>query len=265
MQQAGAIRDRPPLTEFALPVLPEGLTTLLNRTIDDIAQDAERLLTQHLSSHGMGMSDGNWIASGLKHAEASCPFCGQDIRSLPLLRAFRAVFSERYKALESEIAAMKSLIGQRLSDAVLGRLDTLVEQNKAAAEFWGKYCIFDLPPIDFPPDFSAAVRRLREAALALVDRKTATPLQAIVIDEEFIRALAIHDAGAAKVEFANVAIRTVGVLIAKRKAEAGAPDIKMAQSELVRRQAVRNRHTVTVASLCANHSALINEKGRIDK
>lgn len=264
-QQAGAIRDRAPLAEFTLPVLPEGFTHLIAKTIDDIAHDAESLLSEHLSRHGMQASDGNWISAGLKHAESSCPFCGQNIKDLPVIAAFRAAFSERYKALVSEIAAMKISVTQRLGDAVLARLDTVVAQNQAAVDFWVKYCVFDVAPLDFPTDFHPAIRHLREAALALVDRKTATPLEGIVVDEEFSRALAMYGAAAKKVELANVSIQAVNILIAVSKANAGTADIKMAQTELVRRQAVKNRHTAAVASLCLSYRALVEEKGDIEK
>jgi wobble nucleotide-excising tRNase len=96
IRRAGAIKDRAVLSEFALPVLPDGFAALLSRTIDDIAQDAERLLAEHLAAHGMAADGGNWIAEGVNHAgKDTCPFCGQDIRGLPLIAAFRAVFSDR--------------------------------------------------------------------------------------------------------------------------------------------------------------------------
>lgn len=87
LRQAGALRARPALSEFAIPALPEDFTGLLARTIDDIAQDAEQQLSAHLAAHGMTASGGNWIADGLGHADDTCPFCGQDIRGLPLIAA----------------------------------------------------------------------------------------------------------------------------------------------------------------------------------
>lgn len=40
------------------------------------------------------------------HADGdTCPYCGQDIRCVPLIAAYRAVFSDRYKSLGADIAA----------------------------------------------------------------------------------------------------------------------------------------------------------------
>lgn len=81
LRQAGALRARPALSEFAIPGLPADFTGLMARTIDDIAQDAEQRLSSHLAAHGMTASGGNWIADGLSHADDTCPFCGQDTLS----------------------------------------------------------------------------------------------------------------------------------------------------------------------------------------
>jgi wobble nucleotide-excising tRNase len=144
VRQAKQINDRQPLSEISVPTLPEGFAHLLGRTIDDIAQDAETKLSEHLASHGMEADGGNWIAKGLQHAEGeTCPFCGQDTQGLPLVAAYRSIFSDRYKALRNEIANMRAGIVEKFGDAALGRLNTLVEQNKGTAEFWGRYCNFD--------------------------------------------------------------------------------------------------------------------------
>lgn len=80
VRQAGAIRDRAALSEFSAPAFPKGFAELLSRTIDDIAEDAERQLNEHLVAHSL-TGGGNWIAQGIAHAGDACPFCGQDIRA----------------------------------------------------------------------------------------------------------------------------------------------------------------------------------------
>ncbi|MGO9773768.1 MAG: hypothetical protein ACLPSW_30325, partial [Roseiarcus sp.] len=87
-RQAAAIRDRAALSEIPAPTLPTGFANVLARTIDDIAQEAEQLVTSHLAAHGMVDGGGNWLAEGLDHAnQGTCPFCGQDIEGLSLVAA----------------------------------------------------------------------------------------------------------------------------------------------------------------------------------
>jgi wobble nucleotide-excising tRNase len=265
IRQAGVIRDRAALSEFVVPDLPEGFSDLLSRTTDDIALDAERLLTDHLATHGMTVGGGNWIATGTEYAGDTCPFCGQDIRGLPLIAAFRAVFSARYKVLASDISTMKTQVSQAFGDAALGRLDTVAEQNRASIEFWSKYCTFGTASVSLPADIVSTAHNLGAAALALLDRKAATPLESVMMDAEFTTALAAFDAAAVAARAVNAAIRAANALIAGKKTATGAADVKGADAELVRRRAIKTRHGQAVAALCTAHNALVAEKDRIDK
>ena len=264
LRQAGALRARPALSEFAIPALPEDFTGLLARTIDDIAQDAEQQLSAHLAAHGMTASGGNWIADGLGHADDTCPFCGQDIRGLPLIAAFRAVFSERYEALAGEIAAMKAGVARDMGDTALARLGTIAEQNKGGVEFWQKYCAIEAPALALPADAVEAIRGLATGATGLLDRKAAVPLEPIVPDEGFTVARAAYDSAAAAIETANTAIRAANVVIADKKAAADAGDLKAAETELARLTAIQTRHRADVSELCGTYTKLSGEKDGIE-
>ncbi len=266
IRQASVVKDRALLSELTLPAIPEGFSDILSRTIDDISSDAESLLADHLAARGMTASGGNWIAQGIEHAaDDICPFCGQDTRGLPLVAAFRAVFSERYKVLRSDIAAAKAQTIQAFGDAALARLDMVVEKNKSGIEFWGGYCTFDPALVVVPLGISAAARRLGEAALALLDRKAGAPLDAIAADEGFTRAITAYGAATADTNSVNDAIRAVNTLISAKKTEADKVNVTAAEAELMRRQAIKNRHTEPVATLCATHCGLVSAKAAIDK
>lgn len=264
LRQAGALRARPALSEFAIPALPADFTGLLARTIDDIAQDAEQRLSAHLAAHGMTASGGNWIADGLGHAADTCPFCGQDIQGLPLIAAFRAVFSERYEALAGEIATMKASVARDMGDAALARLGTLAEQNNGGVEFWQKYCAIEAPALALPAEAVEAIRGLATAAIGLLDRKAAVPLEPITPDEGFTVARAAYDGAAVAIEAANTAIRAANVVIADKKAAADAGDLKAAEAELARLTAIQTRHRADVAELCGTYTKLSGEKDAIE-
>lgn len=264
VRQAGAIRDRSALSPFAAPAFPEGFAGLLSSTIDDIAADAERRLTEHLAAHATADGE-NWIATGVDQAGDACPFCGQDIRSLPLVAAFRAVFSERYKVLAAEISTMRSAILLSCGDAALARLEAVAAQNKAASEFWGKYCTFDIAILGLPESLAPAAQGLLAAAVALLDRKTAAPLEAILADGDFAAAQAAYFDAAKDLELVNDAVAAANILIADKKASTDAADVKAAEAELARRKAIKTRHDVTVVPLCTAYSDHVAEKDDIDK
>ncbi|SFQ78928.1 AAA family ATPase [Donghicola eburneus] len=264
LRQADALRARPVLSEFAIPALPEEFTGMLARTIDDIAQDAEQRLSEHLAAHCMTASGGNWIADGLGHADDTCPFCGQDIRALPLIAAFRAVFSERYEALAGEIATMNAGVLRDMGDAALARLNTIAEQNNGGVEFWQKYCAIEAPALSLPTEAVEAIRGLAAAATCLLDRKAAVPLELITPDEGFTVARTAYDSAAAAIEAANIAIRAANVVIADKKAAADAGDLKAAETELARLTAIQTRHRADVSELCGTYTKLCGEKDGIE-
>jgi len=264
LRQAGALRARPALSEFRIPALPAEFTGLLARTIDDIAQDAEQLLSAHLAGHGMTARGGKWISDGLGYADDTCPFCGQDIQGLPLIAAFRAVFSERYEALADEIATMKANVARDMGDAALARLDTIAEQNKGSVEFWQRYCAIEAPALALSAEAVEAIRRLAALATGLLDRKAAVPLEPIAPDEGFTVALTAYDRAATAIEAANAAIRAANVIIADKKAAADAGDLKAAEAELAHLTAIQTRHRADVAELCGTYTKLSGEKDGIE-
>jgi len=265
-RQAAAIRDRAALSEIPLPALPAGFIDVLARTLDDIAQESEQLVASHLAAHGLAEGGGNWVAVGLDHADrGTCPFCGQGIEGLPLVAAYRAVFSDRYNALAADVASMKNEIARLFGEAVLGRLGTLAEQNKSATEFWGRYCAFDSAPLALPPDIATAVRALGEAAVALLDKKAGTPLEPVAVDDPFTTARDQHEAAAVASTRVNDAIRAVNVLIAAKKAATGAADTKAAEAELTRRKAIKIRNAEPVTTFVATLVDWIADKDDVDK
>ena len=262
---ARQINNRQALSEIRVPRLPDELAALLARSIDDIAQDAETRLAEHLAAHGMEANGGNWIAKGLEHGEGeSCPFCGQDIRGLSLVAAYRAIFGDRYKALRREITAMRSQIAEQFGDGTIGRLNIRAEQNDRAVEFWSRYLDFDPTSLTVPNNIADAVRVFGQAAMELLSRKDRAALEPIHPDDAFNAAVATLQAAHAKAQQISDWTRAVNVLIAAKKKETGAANVQAAETELIHSQAVKVRHTDRVVGLCADHVRLNNEKDAIE-
>ncbi|MBF0344975.1 MAG: hypothetical protein HQL06_12195 [Nitrospirae bacterium] len=171
IREAAGIKTRATLVEIVLPDLPSGFTELLAKTIDDINKAAERRINTHFIDHGL-TNGGGWIVQGIDHAGDSCPFCGQDIKGLPLIAAYKLVFIDSYKALRAAITAIKATIGQVFGDTSLAKLDTVAEQHKGGVEFWSKYCQLDTVALTYPASVADAIKAMNAAAMALIERKT---------------------------------------------------------------------------------------------
>lgn len=165
LRQADILNKRSVPSTLPVPTFPSGLVTLLNKTIDDIASDAEGLLDSHLKAHNMGPGASNWISTGVEYANNDCPFCGQGIEGLPLVSAFKAVFSQRFKDLQTEVSAMRAMVADQLGDASLANQAVVAERNHADSEFWQRYVSFDWRKTTLPQEFCAAASNLRTQAL----------------------------------------------------------------------------------------------------
>ena len=266
IRQAQEINDRLPLSEITVPSLPDRLSALLAQTIDDIAQDAEIRVAEHLAAHGMEAEGGSWIAERLEHADGeSCPFCGQDIRGLPLITAYRAVFSDRHKELCNEIEAMRKQVFEQFGDGAIGVLNTRAERNKGAVEFWSRFCAFDPTPLTMSGDIPRAISALRQAALALLDRKGQAPLEPIRPDAAFDSAATTYAAVQDMSQGMTEAIRAVNALIDAKKNESGEANAQAAERQLARYRAIKDRHSERVAGLCAVRARLIAKKDAIER
>lgn len=263
VSQASTIRSRAALVEFSLSMFPGNFMELLARTLDDVSEDAEQMLTEHLTRHSVEAT--SWIGAGIEHADDTCPFCGQDVVGLPLIAAYRAIFSARYKFLVSDVADMKRTISQDFSEAASARLETVAEQNRSNTEFWEKYCVFDSAFRDLPTSHISDRKALLTEAMALLDRKSAAPLEAVQVTPYFLVVEESYGISSQEITAANSAIRKANERIAHKKNAAGAADSKAAETELVRRRAIKTRHTPTVSALCAGYSILVTEKDTLEK
>ena len=262
-REATAIASRTALGEFpSLQFDYDALVALLSTTIDDLSQEAAERVDAHLAAHGM--TGGQWIVEGLPSATDSCPFCGQNLNGLRLIDDFRAVFSTRYRALLQAIIDMGVAIETPLGEANLSKLAVLAAENRAAGEFWKRYCTFEEVSSELAAGVADAAAALRRSALALIEQKSRVPLEPVQVDTGYLAAFEQHREAQRQVTAANSAIRATNTLIAAKKAEAASANLATATAQLARLQAIKTRHNDDVASLCASHAALVAEKAAID-
>lgn len=261
---ARQINDRPPLTVLTVPEIPEGFFDLLGRGLDDVAEDAGARIAAHLAAHGMAEGGENWLAAGIQHADETCPFCGQGIEDLPLIEAYRSVFSERYRDLQDAVRDMAARIGEAFGEAAIGRMNTTAEQNRGGGEFWGRYCAIDQEAIALAPEIAEAMRTLSREALALLERKAGAPLERIEPGEAFRLAGERYRRARESAAATANALRAANTEIQRKKDETDGADVAAAEAELALRRAIKARHEEPLAGHCGEHQRLKGEKTRVD-
>jgi len=263
--QASDVKAHARLSALHVPHTPGSLSGLLLRTLDDIADDTEGRVNEHLKTHHMAATGERWISEGMEYLKTdSCPFCGQGTGGLALISAFRAFFGEAYRNLKADIAAVNEKTGQEFGDGAIGKLTTQIAQNRATAEFWEHYVTFDYTRLVVPELLVDAMRRLGREAEGLLRQKASSPLESIPLSEAFNGASEAYLTLHGQVQVMNEAIAEVNSLIDAKKTETAAADLKSTQSALDRLRAIKKRHTADVAQICSEHIQAVADKAEIE-
>ncbi|MGH2360036.1 MAG: AAA family ATPase, partial [bacterium] len=265
-REASQIKVRAALKEIVAPVLPAPVAAVLGKSLDGIAADAEARIAAHLTGHGMTDHGQAWLAEGMRHTtDDTCPFCGRPLEGLALVQAYRAVFSDAYTTLKTEVLTLRRNIDDAFGDREAGAVETQIEQNRGGADFWGRYCTLDLVALTAQAGLAGAMRQVCRAAVALLDRKVGAPLEVIAADAIFTEAVAAYGQSVEALEGYNTGVKAANVAIEVRRASTGTADVKTAEAELARLRAIKTRHGPQAVVACAKYSELLKEKGEIEQ
>ncbi len=265
VRQAEQIKTRAALATLTLPALPAGIAPLLAKTIEGVAEDAERRVAAQIEAHAMHDRGEAWLSDGLGYVRRdACPFCGQRLEGIALIAAYRGYFSEAYNALRGEIATLRQQIDIGLGDRAIAALERTIDQNAAAVEFWSGYCAFTGPVIT-GEGIGDIIRTLRETTLALLDRKATAPLEPLVPDAASTAAEAAFVGAQDRAAAYNAAVAGANAVIAAKKAATGAADITTVQSMLTGLQATRARHDPAGAAACHDYETALAQKEAIER
>ncbi|MEW7850084.1 AAA family ATPase [Massilia aurea] len=146
---AAEVLKRPIPREIELPRFDSNaLFGILQTTLEDIQNDAELLVRNHIASVPILGIEG-WISSGQIFDDGrNCPYCAQNTTGLGLLHAYKTHFNTAYSSLKSKVAQLNRGLEVRLGPQIIAtfidRLDTVVAQR----ETWVQDIDLVLPEFD---------------------------------------------------------------------------------------------------------------------
>ncbi len=259
--QAAELKLKTALKELIVPVFPTSFVGLLEKTLEDVAEDAERRVGEHIVRHQMEGRGESWINKGLSFVvDETCPFCDQDISDVSLIRAYRSYFSREYRALRDEVNQLKTQVDTALDEEVASDLEQTLVKNTASAENWKQYCELDKPVLPEAERVRGIIVALRDAARALIAAKASTPLEAVAPNLTFKQDLETFEALSNSLEIYNEQVATVNVIIAHRKNQAQIANVPDLKADLASLEAQKIRYTEEVRELCASYERLQGEK-----
>ena len=163
----------------------EKAQAVLAQTVEGIGQDYLDMVKRqlaHLKEEGVDAPT-KWVENGMYGMENGlCPFCGQPLDGLDLIKGYNQYFSDNYKAAVSRVEAMRREFRSINIEAYLQKLETDYKAIVAAMELWK-----ELVPVDDKnplPALSVDGNELKvkyEALKNAVESKTADPVGAVDI------------------------------------------------------------------------------------
>ena len=261
VQHAAQLQQRANLVPIPVPVFPTAFAELLGKTFAAVAADAEKKVAEHIALHKMQTRGEPWLTEGLKYLiTKDCPFCGQQLSGVSLIQAYKDFFSKAYHALRDEVTALSAQIDSALGDRVAGGIEQILSQNGNGVEFWQQYC--DLSPVVLPEAgmIEGIMAALRQAARNLLQTKAATPLESVPPDASFTQTLTAFETLRTSLSGYNASVAAANAVIAARKRETQAANLRDVENTLAKLKAQKIRHTDTVRELCSAHVALQVEK-----
>lgn len=170
----------------------ESLFQILGTALNDIHEDAERVVREHVEHIG-DVATEHWISQGQGlEREENCPYCGQSLDGVELIKAYRTFFNAAYDELKKKVAVLEQGISVRTSDSIVEHFSAQTSAAQAQATAWQEQV--RLEGITF--DASGALKvlsQLREFLLDLARRKVMNPAEAIGTDAQKAEAVSLWE------------------------------------------------------------------------
>lgn len=251
-------------TTVTIPEIPSGMIEVLGLTLDNVSEQAERLLQDHVGH--LGADDGQrWLSRGLAlMRDDTCPFCARGVDANELVAAYRACFSASFRDLAERAASLQRSIDDHLNDSVLARIETAMARNSEANAFWVEYChVPPLPVIDME-QVKTAVTQARLAALNLAERKAGNLLEPVTEDSFFQANRADLNESATALRAYNVAAEVANATINAHRAALESLDMNIAKASLAKLQAQKARFSDPVRTACETYQALQSQRAEFE-
>lgn len=137
---------------------------VLNGSFTSLAINAEAKVREHFAKHKGAETEG-WVALGMDHGlEEGCPFCGQQIDQLDLLKCYQEYFDKAYRKHLERVNKLQVSINTLLGDRPLIQWEGTHENNGSVWKIWSESLRLEsLPDLDF-----LAIRETLSSALVLL-------------------------------------------------------------------------------------------------
>jgi wobble nucleotide-excising tRNase len=264
---ATAIKRRIVPSPIPLPSLNlDSLFEILGTALEDIHEDAERVVNEHVR-HIENANAENWISQGqqLEHDD-NCPYCGQSLDGIELIKAYRTFFNEAYDDLKKKVAVLEAGINRRTADTIVETFAAGVSTAKAQFAIWDEQVPRDGREIDFDADQAfQLISSLRNLLLSLANQKTLRPTEAAGTNEQKEETRSLWLQLQQLMERCNEQIATAGKAINAYKQRLDSEEPERLKGEILTIQLASKRQRPEIVKLFSDLDAAKSAQRSADK
>lgn len=258
-RESDIIARRPEVKKVTIPTLPEGFLEALAKSVDGVSLDATKLVEQHLATHQIEDHGREWISELLPHTEDECLFCGQQLKGIALVEAYKGYFSEGYDRLRTSVNRLEKSLDTSFGEAAGLKISAAIESIGTEATFWATY-IADLKLPQVSGGLKETMDRLHTSAIALIDQKQADILQTVFSSQDFDEALAEWSGVEAQLKELNDFVDALTKATLALRAETKLLDAGQLERHLAGLEIRKNRYAEHVVTQVAEYTKLVQAK-----
>lgn len=274
LEHGKEIIDGEMLHPLPLPDPPfDEVKAVLAKQLGDVATDAETIVRQHIEDC-LDEKGEAWLSQGVTYLgepPTKCPFCGQPLSQLALVKHYRDLFGEQYAAHKATINRLRDRVAEALSQRQVDRVQQTAQQNAKRVEFWTGHVDFGVTP-DVQPDepgmdqeatvVDLAVLtdlahyaaepwdRAREAMLNGLEGKALSPLEVVQAGPELTSADNACAKARLRIETYNASVESANRMIEALQGQVAAGNLQAVCRELTELEDEKARQALGVMSLC---------------
>lgn len=254
-------RDPASMPSFDFDV--QNVFILLSKTLDDVEKSAEQIVRNHLQKHSTeGVED--WINQGQDYVGLTeCPFCGQSLAGLELIKSYQSYFSREYKKLKGETESIGEALQTAFAESTVESLKSNVATNDARIDAWKDQLPLTNPKLD-DDTILALAKSVGSNLGALVAKKQLQPLEKIGSETE---KQAIQEAISnvnKKIADYNAQVGDLTQEIAKFKMTLSSENIVTLQNDIRNFESVKKRYSADAVGAIEDYQSAHTNKGELE-
>ncbi|BHH83427.1 AAA family ATPase [Desulforhopalus sp. 52FAK] len=259
------INTKPNLATLVLPVVPIEIEQTLLDSIEQIDERADEHVKRHLES-GMAQPNEKWLSFGANlQKEDNCPFCGQDVSNIDLIKAYKTYFNQQYKDLLASVNSLESTVNSRLGESAYIGIKAKLLENQTNLEYWRNHLKgLELPVVIFE-SIDEIFKKLLSECLTLIKAKQQAPISTVELSSNYIEAKQKVDDLTISIQSYNQEIAAINQKIGEFKQSLPKKEQEVqASSSLAALALVQTRHTQKVKDAVNEYVRIEGEKTKLE-